>query len=96
MTMPDEGRRRAAQTSTRRDEALTGLYSHFLLQTTSSWDVPSGPAGLYCVTQGVYVATGLATIPLHRVAGAVPSPIEFDLDGLRALPLRTATQGRSR
>jgi len=90
MTLLDEGRRRAAQMSTRRDEALTdplhdertaailgialgisfavcfltGLYSHFLQQPPSWWDVPSGPAGLYRVTQGVHVATGLATIPL--------------------------------
>jgi hypothetical protein len=43
---------------------LTGLLSH-LIQDPPSWFVwPSRPAGLYRVTQGVHVATGLASIPL--------------------------------
>ena len=44
--------------------ALTGAYSH-LLQTEPSWlTLPSRPAGLYRVTQGLHVVTGFATVPL--------------------------------
>jgi DMSO/TMAO reductase YedYZ molybdopterin-dependent catalytic subunit len=43
---------------------LTGLLSH-LIQHPPGWFAwPSRPAALYRVTQGVHVATGLATIPL--------------------------------
>jgi hypothetical protein len=43
---------------------FTGLWSH-LVQSPPSWfSRPPRPAGLYRVTQGVHVATGLATIPL--------------------------------
>ncbi|HEV3225498.1 MAG TPA: hypothetical protein VGZ52_01640, partial [Acidimicrobiales bacterium] len=43
---------------------LTGMYSHFA-QHPPDWFVPlARPAGLYRVTQGVHVATGLASIPL--------------------------------
>jgi hypothetical protein len=42
----------------------TGVYSH-LLQNPPGWFTPSArPAGLYRVTQGIHVATGLASIPL--------------------------------
>ena len=42
----------------------TGLLSH-LIQTPPSWfEWPSRPAGLYRITQGLHVATGLASIPL--------------------------------
>jgi hypothetical protein len=42
----------------------TGLLSH-LIQNPPSWFTwPSRPAGLYRVTQGLHVATGLASIPL--------------------------------
>ncbi|CAN5860933.1 molybdopterin-dependent oxidoreductase [soil metagenome] len=42
----------------------TGLFSN-LLQDNPSWAFwPSRPAGLYRVTQGVHVTTGLASIPL--------------------------------
>jgi DMSO/TMAO reductase YedYZ molybdopterin-dependent catalytic subunit len=43
---------------------VTGLYSHFAQHPPSWFLLPSRPAGLYRVTQGVHVATGLATIPL--------------------------------
>ena len=44
--------------------AITGGYSH-LLQTEPSWlTLPSRPAGLYRVTQGLHVTTGFATVPL--------------------------------
>jgi DMSO/TMAO reductase YedYZ molybdopterin-dependent catalytic subunit len=43
---------------------VTGLFSH-LAQDPPSWFTwPARPAGLYRVTQGVHVATGLASIPL--------------------------------
>lgn len=42
----------------------TGIYSH-LLQNPPSWFTPSArPAGLYRLTQGIHVATGIASIPL--------------------------------
>ncbi len=44
--------------------ALTGAYSH-LAQNGASWiTLPSRPAGLYRVTQGLHVVTGFASIPL--------------------------------
>jgi DMSO/TMAO reductase YedYZ molybdopterin-dependent catalytic subunit len=43
---------------------VTGLLSH-LIQHPPSWlEWPSRPAGLYRVTQGVHVATGIAAVPL--------------------------------
>jgi DMSO/TMAO reductase YedYZ molybdopterin-dependent catalytic subunit len=43
---------------------VTGLLSH-LVQYPPSWFAwPSRPAGLYRVTQGLHVATGIASIPL--------------------------------
>lgn len=44
---------------------LTGLLSH-VIQHPPGWlfDYPSRPAGLYRFTQGLHIATGLATIPL--------------------------------
>ncbi len=42
----------------------TGLLSH-LVQDSSGWfRLPARPAGFYRVTQGLHVATGIATIPL--------------------------------
>ena len=43
---------------------LTGLYSHLAQHPASWFQLPSRPAGLYRVTQGVHVATGIASIPL--------------------------------
>jgi len=43
---------------------VTGVLSH-LIQHPPSWFVwPSRPAGLYRITQGLHIATGLASIPL--------------------------------
>jgi len=43
---------------------LTGLYSH-LQQHPLTWlPIPSRPAGLYRFTQGLHVATGIASIPV--------------------------------
>ena len=43
---------------------MTGLYSHFAQHPPSWFLLPSRPAGLYRVTQGLHIATGLASIPL--------------------------------
>jgi len=42
----------------------TGLYSHLLQQPPTWVEVPPAPAGLYRITQGLHVATGIASIPL--------------------------------
>jgi len=43
---------------------MTGLLSHQIQDPPSWFSWPARPAGLYRVTQGVHVATGLASIPL--------------------------------
>ncbi len=43
---------------------LTGLISHFIQHPAPWFWWPSRPAGLYRVTQGLHVITGLASIPL--------------------------------
>ncbi|MFF0271529.1 molybdopterin-dependent oxidoreductase [Kribbella sp. NPDC004536] len=43
---------------------LTGLYSHFLQDTPSWLPVPSRPANLYRVTQGLHVISGTVAVPL--------------------------------
>jgi DMSO/TMAO reductase YedYZ molybdopterin-dependent catalytic subunit len=43
---------------------LTGLYSHFAQNPPPWFTLPAGPAGLYRVTQGLHVVTGIASIPL--------------------------------
>lgn len=43
---------------------LTGLASHLIQHPPGWFTWPSRPAGLYRVTQGLHVATGLASIPL--------------------------------
>ncbi|QNE20570.1 molybdopterin-dependent oxidoreductase [Kribbella qitaiheensis] len=43
---------------------LTGLFSHFLQQTPSWLDIPTRPASLYRVTQGLHVLTGTVSVPL--------------------------------
>ena len=43
---------------------VTGLYSH-LQQHPQSWlPIPTRPAGLYRVTQGIHVASGIASVPV--------------------------------
>jgi DMSO/TMAO reductase YedYZ molybdopterin-dependent catalytic subunit len=43
---------------------ITGIYSH-LLQNPPAWfTAPARPAGLYRITEGLHVATGIASIPL--------------------------------
>ncbi|MGZ4703489.1 MAG: molybdopterin-dependent oxidoreductase [Acidimicrobiales bacterium] len=43
---------------------LTGAYSHLAQHPESWFHLPASPAGLYRVTQGVHVATGIAAVPL--------------------------------
>jgi DMSO/TMAO reductase YedYZ molybdopterin-dependent catalytic subunit len=43
---------------------LTGLLSHWVQQPPDWFNWPSRPAGLYRVTQGLHVATGIASGPL--------------------------------
>ena len=43
---------------------LTGVYSHLAQHPTDWFELPPSPSTLYQVTQGVHVATGIATIPL--------------------------------
>jgi hypothetical protein len=42
----------------------TGLVSHLIQHPPSWFDWPSAPTQLYRVTQGVHVATGIATVPI--------------------------------
>jgi DMSO/TMAO reductase YedYZ molybdopterin-dependent catalytic subunit len=42
----------------------TGMYSHLAQHPPTWFHLPARPAGLYRLTQGLHVATGLATIPL--------------------------------
>jgi DMSO/TMAO reductase YedYZ molybdopterin-dependent catalytic subunit len=43
---------------------VTGLYSHFAQHPPAWFELPARPAGLYRFTQGLHVATGIASIPL--------------------------------
>jgi DMSO/TMAO reductase YedYZ molybdopterin-dependent catalytic subunit len=43
---------------------VTGFVSHAIQHPPSWFDWPARPVGLYRLTQGVHVATGLATVPL--------------------------------
>ena len=43
---------------------ITGLYSHFAQHPASWFHLPARPVGLYRLTQGLHVLTGIAAIPL--------------------------------
>ena len=43
---------------------VTGLISHYVQHPVGWFHWPTRPAGLYRVTQGIHVATGIATGPL--------------------------------
>lgn len=43
---------------------VTGLLSHLIQQPPSWFEWPARPAGLYRVTQGLHVVTGIASVPL--------------------------------
>jgi DMSO/TMAO reductase YedYZ molybdopterin-dependent catalytic subunit len=42
----------------------TGVYSHLAQHPPAWFTLPAQPAGLYRVTQGLHVATGIASVPL--------------------------------
>ncbi len=59
--------------------AITGAYSH-LLQHPIDWlPVPTRPAGLYRVTQGLHIAAGFASIPvlLAKLWVVAPKLVEW-------------------
>lgn len=65
--------------------ALTGAYS-YLLQHEPSWlTLPSRPAGLYRVTQGVHVVTGFASVPLLLAKLWVVAPKLFEWPAVRSV-----------
>ncbi len=73
---------------------LTGLYSHFAQHPPSWFLLPGRPAGLYRVTQGLHVATGIASIPLllAKLWSVYPKlfrwpPIDDLLDAIERLAL---------
>jgi hypothetical protein len=43
---------------------VTGIYSHLAQHPTAWFHLPAQPAGLYRITQGLHVATGIASVPL--------------------------------
>jgi len=43
---------------------VTGVYSHLLQHPVSWLPIPTRPVGLYRVTQGLHIATGIAAVPL--------------------------------
>jgi DMSO/TMAO reductase YedYZ molybdopterin-dependent catalytic subunit len=43
---------------------ITGLFSHLQQHPVSWFPVPSRPAGLYRLTQGIHIAAGIASIPV--------------------------------
>jgi DMSO/TMAO reductase YedYZ molybdopterin-dependent catalytic subunit len=43
---------------------LTGMYSHLAQHPSFGFTLPARPVGLYRFTQGLHVATGIASIPL--------------------------------
>ena len=73
---------------------LTGIYSHLLQQPPGWFTVPTGPAGLYRVTQGVHVMCGLASVPLllAKLFSVSPQlvrrpPVRGPLDAMERLGL---------
>lgn len=53
---------------------LTGLFSHLIQHPVSWLSVPTRPAGLYRVTQGIHVLTGITSIPILLAKLWVVSP----------------------
>src|SRR3954470_12718595 len=43
---------------------LTGLFSHFVQETPAWLHIPTRPASLYRVTQGLHVLSGTVAVPL--------------------------------
>ncbi len=65
---------------------VTGILSH-LIQDPGGWfSWPARPAGLYRVTQGLHVTTGLVSIPLLLTKLWVVFPKLFEWPPVRSLP----------
>ena len=65
---------------------LTGIYSHLAQHPPSWFTLPASPAGLYRVTQGLHVATGIATIPLLLAKLWAVFPHLLQLPPVRSVP----------
>jgi DMSO/TMAO reductase YedYZ molybdopterin-dependent catalytic subunit len=64
---------------------LTGLWSHLAQDPPAWFTYPSRPAGLYRVTQGVHVASGMAAIPLLLAKLWVVHPHFFEWPPARSV-----------
>ena len=73
---------------------VTGLISHLIQHPPSWFTWPTRPAGLYRVTQGLHIATGMASIPLARRQALGGGPPVLGPAG-RARRRRTAWSGSS-
>ncbi|MGH9276344.1 MAG: molybdopterin-dependent oxidoreductase [Acidimicrobiales bacterium] len=65
--------------------ALTGAYSHLAQQGASWVTLPSRPAGLYRITQGLHVVTGFASIPLLLAKLWVVAPKLFEWPPVKSI-----------
>lgn len=63
----------------------TGLMSHLAYDQPSWWPLGPRPAGLYRVTQGVHVATGIASVPLLLVKLWVVYPMFWQRPPVRSV-----------
>jgi hypothetical protein len=64
---------------------LTGLWSHLAQDPPAWFTYPSRPAGLYRVTQGLHVASGMAAIPLLLAKLWVVHPHFFEWPPARSV-----------
>jgi hypothetical protein len=64
---------------------LTGLWSHLAQDPPAWFTYPSRPAGLYRVTQGLHVASGMAAIPLLLAKLWVVHPRFFEWPPARSV-----------
>jgi Oxidoreductase molybdopterin binding domain len=64
---------------------LTGLWSHLAQDPPTWFTYPSRPAGLYRVTQGLHVASGMAAIPLLLAKLWVVHPRFFEWPPARSV-----------
>ncbi|MFC9687959.1 molybdopterin-dependent oxidoreductase [Kribbella sp. NPDC056951] len=61
---------------------LTGLFSHFVQETPAWLHIPTRPASLYRVTQGLHVLSGTIAVPLLLAKLWTVYPKLFNLKGL--------------
>lgn len=64
---------------------VTGLLSHLVQDPTSWFHFPARPAGLYRVSQGLHVATGIVSIPLLLAKLWVVFPKLFEWPPVRSV-----------